>query len=104
MVEWVRLKVVEWAEAVKTLGWYTTRYLQAAYSVLEISLQSEWYYLQRYVLGVRYFTGTVKDTHVGSFVLALLGTKEVGRGLRKLPTLSTKRAGLGVPHPMATGR
>ena len=69
-----------------------------------MSLQSEWYYLQRNVLRVRYFMGTVEDNHVGSFVLALLSTKEVGKGLRKLLTLSTKRAGLGVPHPMATGR
>ena len=42
MVEWVCPKVAEWAEAVKTLGWYTTRYLQAAYAVLIMSLQSEW--------------------------------------------------------------
>ena len=35
---------------------------------------------------------------------ALLGTKEVGRGLSKLLDLRTKRAGLGVPNPMATGR
>ena len=104
MVEWVRPKVAEWTEAVKNLQWYTTRYLQAAYSVLAMSLQSEWYYLQRKVLRVRYIMGTVEDTHVGSFVLALLGTKEVGRGLRKLLALSTKCAGLGVPHPMATGR
>ena len=45
MVEWVRPKVAEWTEAVKNLQWYTTRYLQAAYSVLAMSLQSEWYYL-----------------------------------------------------------
>ena len=88
----------------KTLGWYTTRYPQADYAVLAMSLHLEWYYLQQDVLGVRYFMGTVEDTHVGSFVLALLSTKEVGRGLRKLLALSTKRAGLGVPNPMATGR
>ena len=48
--------------------------------------------------------GTVKDTHVGSFVLPFLSTKEVVRGLRKLLALSTKLTGLGVPNPMATGR
>ena len=42
MVEWVRPKVAEWAEAVKTLGWNTTRYLQAAYAGLAVSLKLEW--------------------------------------------------------------
>ena len=47
---------------------------------------------------------TMEDKLVGSYFFELLGTKEVGRGLRKLLDLSTKRAGLGVPKSMVTGR
>ena len=48
--------------------------------------------------------GTVEDTLVGSFFSALPGRKEVGIVVRKLLALSAKRAGLGVPNPMVTGR
>ena len=34
LAECVWPKVAEWVEAAKTLGWYATRYLQAAYSFL----------------------------------------------------------------------
>ena len=38
LVEWVCPKLEEWAEFVKILRWYTTRYPQAVYYVLAIPI------------------------------------------------------------------
>ena len=46
-------------EYINTLGWSTKSYPHAAYVGLEISLQLEWNYLQKAVLGVIYFMGLV---------------------------------------------
>ena len=42
LAEWVLTKVVKVVEAGKTLKWYVTRYLHAAYAGLPMSLQAEW--------------------------------------------------------------
>ena len=46
-------------EYVNTLGFSTKSYPHEAYMGLKMPLQSDWKYLQKAVLGVRYFMGSV---------------------------------------------
>ena len=52
MEQWIRPKLLEWAETIEALGRFAFRYRQIAYTGLVMSLQVEWQYLIRTVPGV----------------------------------------------------
>ena len=87
----------EWAETIETLGKFSVKYPQTAYSGLVVSLQAEWQYLMRTVPGVGEYMGPVEEALANKFLPKLLGLQSISGGLRKLLALGAKRSGLGIP-------
>ena len=83
-----RLNIVH--VGVKTQGGYVTRYPQEAYSIIAMSLQLEWKYIQCSVPGVRSFLGLVKEALVCRLLMVPLLKEMVPQHLRIILDLITK--------------
>ena len=68
---WVKPQVEAWAHRVRALGKMSQGHPQLAYSVLGMSLQLEWQYLQMIVPGVGTLMGPIEDALRDTFFPAL---------------------------------
>ena len=59
---WVKPQVEAWSHRVRVLAKISRRHPQSAYTVLGMSLQSEWQYLQRTVLRVGTLMGPIEES------------------------------------------
>ena len=71
--EWVRTKLESWAHRVRTIAKIAKRYPQSAYSGLGMSIQLEWYYLQRTVPGVGSLMDPIEYSLREAFFPAVFG-------------------------------
>ena len=69
------------------------RHPQSAYAGLEITLQSEWQYLQRTVPGVGTLIGPIEESLREKFFLSLFGGEEINADFPKI----LGHSGLGIP-------
>ena len=73
------------------------RHPQSAYAGLEMSLQSEWQYLQRTVPGVGTLMGPIEEALREKFFPSLFGGEEINSDFRKILVHSVKHGSLGIP-------
>ena len=88
--EWRRPKGEAWDHGVRTISKIAKRYLQLVYSVLAMSLQLEWDYLQRNVPGVGYLMGPIEDALREACFPVLFRGEEVSDDLREIIGHSVK--------------
>ena len=69
----MRPSLEAWDHRVRTLAKIVKHHTHSAYSGLGLSIQLEWQYLQRNVLGVVTCTGPIKEALIATFLHALLG-------------------------------
>ena len=103
---WVKLQVEAWAQGVKMLAKIARRHSQLSYTGLEMSLQSEWQYLQRNVPGVGTLMGPIEEALREKFFPSLFGGEEVDAALKPLrdhprpPCRGAPSSGPGDPLPV----
>ena len=100
---WITEKINDWIKKVNTLAEVAKRFPQSAYSGFCRSLQMEWQYIQRVVPGIAPLFQPLEKAIQDQFLPALLGENDPITGeLRKILSLSTKSAGIGIWDPVET--
>ena len=90
-------QVEAWAHGVKVLAKISQRHPHLAYTGLEITLQSEWQYLQRTVPKLGTLVGPIEGDLRENFFPSLFGGEEITSDFRKILGHSVKHGGLGIP-------
>ena len=96
---WVKPQVEAWAHGVRVLSKIDRRHPQSAYAGLGMSLQSEWYYLQRTVPGVGTIMGPIEESLRDKLFPSLFGGEDITANFRKILGHSVNHGGLGIPEP-----
>eukprot|EP00957_Ditylum_brightwellii_P146261 11136460-Ditylum_brightwellii.AAC.2 len=91
-------KVVAWADGVRTLASFASRYLQTAFTGLAMTLQGEWQFLMCMVPGVGKMMDPVEEGITGKFLQALFGSsnRQETDELWSLLGYSVQMAGIGL--------
>ena len=97
----VKTKVAEWAQEIKTLSEIAKTEPHAAYTAYTHGLQSKWNYLMRTIPGISHLLMPVEDTIRNIFLPALLGSVTVTDEERNLLTLPPRLGGMGITSPVA---
>ena len=95
----VKPQVEAWAHGVKVLAKTDRRHPQSAYAGLGMSLQSEWWYLQRNFPGVGTLMGPIEEALREKFFPFLFRGEDITADFRKILGHSVKHGGLGIPDP-----
>ena len=96
---WVKPQVEAWAHGVRVLAKIYQRHPQSDYSVLGISLQLKWQYLQKNVPVVGTLIGPIEEALREKFFPALLGGEEINANFWKILDHIIKHGGLGILYP-----
>ena len=83
-----------WAHGLSTLYEISKLHPQLDYTILGISLQLKWQYLQRTIPVVGTLVGYIRDSLRETFFPAILGGRDVNDDYQKILGLSIKRDGL----------
>ena len=94
---WVKPQVEAWAHGVRVQSKIARWHPQSAYAGLGISLQSEWQYLKRTVLGVGTLIDRIEETLRKFLFPALFGGEEITADFWKILGHSVKHGGLVIP-------
>ena len=95
-------KVEKWVALIGKLADIAVDYPQAAYTAMTRSVQCEWQYVQRTVMGCGPWFEPVEQALSVRFLPALLRLERVSPEMRQLFALPVKFGGLGLPDPTRT--
>ena len=95
-------KVEKWVALIGKLADIAVDHPQAAYTAVTRSVQCEWQYVQRTVVGCGPWFAPIEQALVERFLPALLRLEHVSPELRQLYALPVKFGGLGLPDPTCT--
>ena len=87
-------QVEAWAHRVCTFGKISKRHPQLSYAGLGVSLELEWYYLQRTIPRVGTLMVPIKEAIRQTFFTAIFEGEEVNNNFRKILGHSVKHDGL----------
>ena len=100
---WLGDKITGWAESVETLTGVSHNHLQSAYAGLQKSLQQEWAFMQRVILGTGDAFGPVKKALGETFVPALFEGLGNGVSERGVTRPASQTGGIGPSRPNPDG-
>ena len=95
-------KVEKWVALIGKMTDIAADHPQAAYTALTRSVQCEWQYVQRTVVGCGPWFAPIEQALSERFLPALLRQERVSPAMRQLYALPVKFGGLGLPDPTRT--